>query len=189
MGKSSRGSRCCHRWHSGGEKEKERGRDGRCLSSPLSLRLWTGFVFHSLMQVRKGNGLTCMGGRDGPERSRATNDLPTMRRSVRTQGGNSPGPLINTAPARQPSGQILRHYLWNLTWIIGSESTKGLMSHHYSQPKGLKIYYSTKIHQKTADQCLWLSYTIFPPAIRVAAFQKTADRRVISKLLPCSLQY
>lgn len=56
MGKSSRGSRCCHRWHSGGEKEKERGRDDRCPSSPLSLRLCAGFVFASLMQVRKDSG-------------------------------------------------------------------------------------------------------------------------------------
>lgn len=85
MGKSSRGSRCCHRWHSGGEKEKERGRDGRCLSSPLSLRLWTGFVFGSLMQVRTDNNRTCMRGRHGPEHSRSTKVWPADHAQIKSE--------------------------------------------------------------------------------------------------------
>lgn len=86
---------------------------------------------------------------------------------VRSEGmsgaaGSSPGPLMNTAPAGLASGHTPHRYLQNLTWIIGRASTKGLRSPNDSQLKGSKIYYSTEIHQKTADHCLLLSYTTFP---------------------------
>lgn len=54
MGKSSRGSRCCHRGHRGGERERETAD----VSLPLSV--WgAGFVLSSLKQVRRDNSPTC----------------------------------------------------------------------------------------------------------------------------------
>lgn len=167
MGKSSRGSRCCHRWHSGGEKEKERGRDGRCLSSPLSLRLWTGFVFHSLMQVRKGNSLTCMRGRDGPERSRATNHLPTMRRSVMTQGGNLPEHGSCSSTLRTDSAALfikpdMNYREWvnerpDVTSLLLAERFKDLLQHWNSSENSWSVLVIVIYHISPSNSCSCIS--------------------------------